>query len=241
MKFIKVIIDGKEYYQRIDDIEEITVEENKSDDSEPEIIDAKIEDGEEVKGAEKFKKDTKEFFEKVGNGAKDLGQKIAGGAKALGEKITVGAKDLGAKIKEGTERLFNKDKSGDPESTEAKLLRILPYMSKEDTHDVCVKLLEKEDALADVNISTIMPFLSSEDCDTVFKRCIEINNTNYDLATAIPYVSAECLTEIVDNYIGGKYPELVIDDLYPFLSDSDIKRIFYHIIGSENKKTSSEE
>ncbi len=241
MKFIKVIIDGKEYYQRVDDIEEIAVEENKESDSEPEIVDAKIEEGEEVKGAEKFKRDTKEFFERVGNGAKDLGQKIADGAKVIGEKITVGAKDLGAKIKEGTERLFNKDKSGDPESTESKLLRILPYMSKEDTHEVCLKLLEKEDALADVNISTIMPFLSSEDCDTVFKRCIEINNKNYELATAIPYVSASCLTEIVDNYIAGKYPELVIDELYPFLSDGDIKRLFYHIIKNEDKKTSQEE
>jgi hypothetical protein len=39
------------------------------------------------------------------------------------------------------------------------------------------------------------------------------------------------LTKIVDNYIDGKYPDLVIDDLYPFLCDADIKRIFYHILG----------
>ena len=224
MRFIKVIIDGKEYYERIDDTEEVKTEEM-APEAEPEIIDAHIEDGEEPDGAEKFKRDTQEFFEKVSNGAKDFATRIVDGAKNLGEKI-----------KEGTERLFNRDKSSDPESTEARLLRLLPYMSKEDTHEVCVRLLEKMETLDNVNVSTIMPFLTSEDCDAIFTRCIEINNTKCDFATAIPYVSAYCLTKIVDNYIDGKYPELVIDDLYPFLSDADIKRIFYHILG-----TSSEE
>ncbi len=230
MKFIKVIIDGKEYYQRIDDAEEIIIEEEETLKSDPEVVDAKIEDGDEPTAGEKFKRDTYEFFEKVGNGAKDFGQKIVDGAKTLG-----------AKIKEGTERLFNKDKSTDPESTEAKLLRLLPYMSKEDTHEVCLKLLEKNDFLSGVDISTVMPFLSAADCDAIFERCIEINNKNYDLATAIPYVSVECLSRIVDNYIAGKYPDLVIDDLYPFLGDAEIKRIFYHIIKTGDKKDTPEE
>lgn len=219
MKFIKVIINGKEYYERIDDAAEVKAEEE-TPAADPEVVDAAIEDGEEPTGAEKFKRDTQEFFEKVGNGARDLGIKIVDGAK-----------NLGAKIKEGTERLFNKDKSTDPESTEAKLLRLLPYMSREDTHGVCVRLLEKMETLENINVATIMPFLTAEDCDAIFTRCIEVNNTKCDLATAIPYVSAECLTKIVDNYIDGKYPDLVIDDLYPFLCDADIKRIFYHILG----------
>ncbi|MBQ9071320.1 MAG: hypothetical protein IJY23_08255 [Clostridia bacterium] len=235
MKFVKVIIDGKEYYQKIEEkdiIDESEVENKKSKENEPEIIDAEIENAEELSGSEKFKKDTQEFFEKVGNGAKDLGARIVDGAKNLGEKISVGAKDLGAKIKEGTERLFNKDKSIDPDSTEAKLLRLLPYMSKKDAHSVCEKLLANDETLKNLDIATIMPFLDKEDCDAIFVKCVEVNNTNYDLATAIPFVSAKCLSRVVDNYIAGEYPELDIDSLYPFLSDADIKRIFYHIIGN---------
>lgn len=224
MKFIKVIIDGKEYYERIDDAAEAKAEQT-AEEAEPEVVDAEIENGEEPTGAEKFKRDTQDFFEKVGNGAKDFATKIVDGAKSLGEKI-----------KEGTERLFNRDKSSDPESTEAKLLRILPYMSREDAHGVCVKLLEKMDSLENVNIATVMPFLTTEDCDAIFTRCIEINNTKCDFATAIPYVSAECLSKIVDNYIGGQYPNLVIDDFYPFLCDADIKRIFYHILGGASEE-----
>ena len=221
MKFIKVIIDGKEYYQRIDDAEEIIIEEDEGEKPEPEVVDAKIEDGEEPTAGEKFKRDTQEFFEKVGNGAKDLGQKIADGAKALG-----------AKIKEGTERLFNKDKSLDPNSTEAKLLRLLPYMSKEDAHGVCEKLLANDEALKNLDIATVMPFISGEDCDAIFVKCVRLGNKKYDLAKAIPYISKDCLSGIVDGYIKGEYPNLDIDSLYPFLSDADIKKIFYHIVGA---------
>lgn len=225
MKFVKVIIDGKEYYQKIEEAEEITAEAEPASEEYANAAESK-EAQEELSGSEKFKRDTQEFFGRIGSGAKDFGLKIAEGAKVLGTKI-----------KEGTERLFNKDKTIDPESTEAKLLRLLPYMSKDDAHEVCVKLLERNESLEKVNISAVMPFLTSEDCDAIFVRCIEINNTNYELATAIPYVSAKCLSKVVDNYIAGKYPELIIDDLYPFLSDADIKRIFYHIIGEEDKKS----
>ncbi len=228
MKFVKVIIDGKEYYQKVEETvpEAESAEQPEGElDTEPEIIDAVIEDGEEPNWTEKFNREAYDFFEKVGTGAKDLG-----------EKIVAGAKDLGEKIKMGTERLFNKDKSCDPTSTEAKLLRLLPYMSKEEAHGVAVKLLANDKSLKNLDIATIMPFLSSEDCDAVFVRCIELGNESYDIAKATPFVSEACLSAVVDSYIAGKYPELDIDSLYPFLKDSDIKKIFYHILESDNKK-----
>ena len=231
MKFVKVVIDGKEYYERIDDAEIGGAAE-----VEPEIVDAEIEGAKEPTGAEKFKQDTAEFIEKFNNGAKEFGEKVATGAKNLGEKITVGAKDLGKRIRTGTERLFSKDKSTDPNSTEARLLRLLPYMSAKEAHEVAEKLISNDKSLAKLNISTVMPFLSAADCDAVFKKCIELGNTDYDLAAVVPYVSVSCLSEIVDGYIGGKYPELDIDLFYPFLGDEEIKRIFYHIVNSKKSE-----
>ncbi len=216
MKFVKVIIDGKEYYRRVDD-EPV---QNEKTDEESEIVDAEIEQGEEPSGSEKFIRDTQEFFEKVGNGAKEFG-----------EKIVAGAKDLGDKIKTGTERLFNKDKSMDPNSVEAKLLRLLPYMSKEEAHKVCERLLENDNNLDNLELSSIMPFLSSADCDALFVRYIELGK-KCDLSSAIPYVSIQCISSVVDGYIAGKYPTLDIDSLYPFLGDDEIKKLFYHIINN---------
>lgn len=226
MKLEKVIIDGKEYYRKIEDIvsdEYIVIEEEKQT------------SGSYKKEKGKSKSETQEFFEKVGNGAKDIGIKIVDGTKTIGKKIGVSAKEFGVKIKEGTEKLFNRDKSCDPNSTEAKLLRLLPYMSVEDAHEVCEKLLKSDDLMEKINIADIMPFVSREDCDALFIRGLKLHNMECDMAKAIPYVSEECLSSVVNLYINGELPELDIDSLYPFLSDSDIKKIFYHIINEKRK------
>ena len=239
MKFIKVIIDGKEYYQMVDDKAgeiEVDAPNDSIPDSEPEVIDAKIDNGEELKGGEKFKRDADEFFKKIGSGARVAGEKLVSGVKDLGGKINLGAKDINRKFKEGTERLFNKDKSTDPDSTEAKLLKLLPYMSKREAHELCEKLMENDESLKKLNISTIMPFISSDDCDAIFVRSIELNNRNTDLGSAVPFVSKRCLEKMVDDYIDGRYPQLDIDELYPFLADAEIKKLFYYILDSENKK-----
>lgn len=254
MKFKKIVIDGKEYFQRIDEENQENVNKDSQKEEIPqveeEIIDCDIEDTEEPAGGEKFRRDAQEFFEKVGvgakdfgerfaSGAKDFGERFASGAKDFGEKFVSGAKDLGKRIKKDTERLFNRDKTLDPNSREAKLLRLLPYMSKEQTHEVCEKIIACDDAVAKLDVATVMPFLSAADCDAIFKRCIQLENTKYDLAAAIPFVSESCLSDIVDAYIDGQYPGLDIDAFYPFLPDREISRIFYHII--EQKEQGEEQ
>ena len=221
MKLEKVIIDGKEYYREIKDEEFVEV---------PETNEEEIDTETETQSDKKEKRDVQIFFEKVGKGAKDVGVKMFDGAKKIGNKITVGAKDLGARMREGTERLFNRDKSGDPNSTEAKLLRLLPYMSEEDAHEFCKKLIASDEMIKKVNIADIMPFVSKDDCDALFLKCIIITDGKSDIAKAVPYVSKSCLAVVVDDYINGKYPDLDMDSLYPFLSDEEIKKIFYHII-----------
>ena len=233
MKFIKVIIDGKEYYQMVEDSYEEAKTSTEAPNSEPAVVDAEIEDGEPQRNGEKFKRDAQEFFGKIGSGARVAGEKFVSGMKDLGDKINAGARDINQRFKEGTERLFNKDKSTDPNSTEAKLLKLLPYMSKKEAHGLCEKLLDNDESLKKLNIATIMPFISADDCDAVFIKSIELNNRNSDLGSAVPFVSRRCLERMVDDYIAGKYPELDIDELYPFLADAEIKKLFYHILNEE--------
>lgn len=221
MKLEKVIIDGKEYYREIKDEEVAEVLEVEEIETDAEA---------ETQSEPKDKRDVQIFFEKVGKGAKDVGVKMFDGAKRISNRITVGAKDLGARMREGTERLFNRDRSDDPNSTEAKLLRLLPYMSEEDAHEFCKKLISSDEMMKKVDIADIMPFVSKEDCDALFLKCIIITDGKSDIAKAVPYVSKSCLSVVVDDYINGKYPGLDMDSLYPFLSDEEIKKIFYHII-----------
>ena len=217
MKFVKVTIDGKEYYRKVDETSDADA---RCD--EGEFIEAEIEQGEEPTGGEKFWRDTQEFFGKVGTGAREFGEKIASGAK-----------DIGDKIKCGTEKMFSKDRSRDPDSMEAKLLKLLPYMSAEDAHKVAERIMANDDAMKNLEIHTVMPFLTSDDCDALFVRTLELGKA-CDLSACISYVSAECVADVVDAYIEGKYPKLDIDLLYPHLADAEIKKLFYHIIGAES-------
>jgi hypothetical protein len=220
MKFVKVIINGKEYYERVDDKEAKREKRNE----EPEIIDAEVTDSDEPSRAEKWGREASAFFDKLNTSSRDLSN-----------KIVTGAKDLGEKIKSGTERLFNRDKSNNSDSTEAKLLRLLPYMSKKEAHEVAEKFLENDELLSKLDITTVMPFLSKDDCNSIFKKCIALGNVDFDLAKATQYVSDSCLSSVVDDYIAGRLPNLDIDEFYPFLKDSDIKRLFYHILANDKK------
>lgn len=233
MIFKKVVIDGKEYYRRAEEQAKENCDAQECDSGE--FIEGEIVDSTESNDGS-FKQEAHEFFDKVGEGAKAFGGRILTVTKDIGVKIADGAKDLGKKIKEGTESLFNRDKSIDPNSTEAKLLKLLPYMNKNETHEVFEKILASDITVSTLDITTIMPFISAEDCDALFKRCIELGNMEYDLASAIPYVSEKCLSDVVTGYIDGKYDKLNIDSLYPFLPDEQIKRIFYHILNSDDKK-----
>ena len=220
MKFVKVIIDGKEYYERVEDVKG-----KKRNCDEPEVIEAEVTDAEELSRAEKWGRDASAFFDKINTSSREWS-----------DKIVSGAKDLGEKIKNGTERLFNRDKSNNENSTEARLLRLLPYMSKKEAHEVAEKFLENDELLESLDITTVMPFLTKDDCNSIFLRCVSLGNIDFDLAKATQYVSDSCLSSVVDDYIDGLLPDLDIDEFYPFLKDSDIKRLFYHILASEKKK-----
>lgn len=231
MKFVKVVIDGKEYYKMIEENEAENVSAGAQDE---EIVDAQIEDSEK----DEKNNGAAEFFAKVKSGAEELGAKIADGARDIGSKIANGAKDFGEKVKTGTknlsDRIFGKDKTFDPESKEAKLLRLLPYMSKKEAHKVCEQFMEDDDVVRKLSLPIIMPFLDTADCDALFKKCLDAH-IEIDLPAVTAFVSKDCLSLVVDDYIAGKYPDLDIDELYPCLSDSDIKRLFYHIMNAEEE------
>ena len=208
MKFVKVTIDGKEYYTLYE--EGMTGE----------IVEGEVVEGEGKGG-------TKEFFDRVGTGMRDFGESIVTESKTMGVRIADGVKAFGKKVKENP--LFCAKK----ETTEEKLLKLLPYMDAKSTHEVCERLMANDEALENLDIATVMPFFCREDCDALFLCAIERGGNAFDMEKVAPYVSAGALKSVVDGYIEGKYPELNMDLLYPYLKDADIKRIFYHIVGKD--------
>lgn len=208
MKFVKVILDGKEYYKLYEE------------GMEGEIIEGEIEESDPKGGA-------KEFFDRVGSGMRSFGESFVSETKKMSDKIAIGVKAFGKKVKENP--LF----APKQESTEEKLLKLLPYMDAKSTHEVCERLMANDETVKNLDIATVMPFFTREDCDALFLSAIQQGNCAFDMEKVAPYVSAGALKRVVDGYLAGEYPDLNMDLLYPHLKDADIKRIFYHIVGKD--------
>ena len=159
----------------------------------------------------------KEFFGRVGDGVKDLTS-----------KLTDSVKDIGSRMKNGT--LFEKEPT-----TEEKLLALLPYMDQKSKREVCERLLAGDEQLSKIDLGAFLPFFSKEDCDALFLASIRSGNMRYRMEAVAPYVTKKCYRELVDQYLRGELAWLNVDELYPYLAESDIKRIFHHIVDNKPK------
>ncbi len=109
-----------------------------------------------------------------------------------------------------------------------KLVSMLPFMDDEDIHEVVIGILENKEEYKDLDLVSIMPFLSTEDCDALFKKALDENWAI--VVNIVPFVSSKALSIFVDEYIDGNYQNIDIESLYPFIDSKDIKKLFHHFM-----------
>lgn len=103
----------------------------------------------------------------------------------------------------------------------------LPFMDDEDIHELVLDIINNEEKYKNINLCSIMPFLKNEDCDLLFFSFIkDARLKTEELASIAPFVSNECLSKVVDEYINGNYSYLKMDVLYPFMNSKDVKKLF---------------
>ncbi len=78
-----------------------------------------------------------------------------------------------------------------------------------------------------------MPFMSKEDCSVLFEKSLAANDEKPGVdgklyLKAVSYVGEETLSKLVDRYIEGGFENIKMDNIYPYLSSADVKRIFYY-------------
>jgi hypothetical protein len=120
-----------------------------------------------------------------------------------------------------------------PKSKMHKLIQLLPFMDSETIHDLVEKILANDGSLNDLNIVAVLPFLEKEQATALFKKALAGGHPKLNPMAIAPFVEDESLSFIVDEYIAGNISEDQLDGLYPFLSESDLKRLFKHIISNE--------
>ena len=143
--------------------------------------------------------------------------------KRFSEKIEVALDKAVESTTQGVKSMFN---SFNKKNKANKILAILPYMSKEDIHELVEQIIRGDEKVRDLPLEGVMPFLSSKDCNRIFLNALQSNLYKYNLVKMAPFVSEETLGVAVDMYIEGKLDIDKIDQLYPYLSEKSIKKIF---------------
>ena len=208
-----------DFYDYLDELasEDDDIEEDDEElDEDEEVYEAKAED--EAKEEEKF-------FKKLERKINKLGEQI--------EK-RINKEEIKATFSSIAD--FFKDETFNPKSKASKIYKMMPYMDDEDLHEVVVKIIDGDEEYKDINVSAIVPFLSSSDCDLLFINAIEKHEKNKVIKKMAPFVSQECLSKFSDEYIKGNYQYVNIDYLYPFMAAKDIKKVFKYIISKDNKE-----
>jgi len=221
MKFIEVEINGKTYYEKVEDDDNTTA---KTEEKAEEMVENKEIDDDEPEKEEDFVGENalRRFCRDFMDGAKEA----TGEAIKWTRRVAGNVGDFFTKITT-------------PSKTE-KLIKMLPHMDEEDIHEIVLDLLRDEESLRELNVEEILPFLCAEDCDSLFLLAIRAGNKKLIPENIAHFVSRECLSRVVDEYLDGKLPTLDIDSLYPFLSSKDIKRVFYYTMSKEAESNAAE-
>ncbi len=140
-------------------------------------------------------------------------------------------KDFGDVFGKAFGSMFDKKKK----SKVDELIAALPFMDKEDTHELVNAILNGSEQYKCLNLVQIMPFLSVSDCDALFMKFI-MDDSKYtsSLVAVAPFASADCLSKVVDEYINGNYQNIEMSTLYPFLNSKDVKKVFDYILSKKN-------
>ena len=130
--------------------------------------------------------------------------------------------------------VFSFSSSNKKEKTKAdKIISMLPFMDKEDIHELVQDILNGSEEYKDIPLQAIFPLLSREDCDALFIKSVEDPESKINICSLAPFVSNEALSSFVDKYIDGQYQDVNINVLYPFLKSSDIKKLFKYVVNKE--------
>lgn len=112
---------------------------------------------------------------------------------------------------------INKDKK--------KYIGLLPFMSKDDIEECFDEALKNDDN----SIIGFLPFLKTKKVDELFDKIIN-KEASVKLTSVLPFVSSDKLSWFVSEYVLGRYQDVNINCLYPFLKSEDIKKLYFYMI-----------
>lgn len=184
-------------------------------------------DGEESDDAEAS---MPRFIRRTANGFEVDTSEIEKAFAAFGEKITEAVNS----VQKGVQDSLNaaQDRANQKRKAD-KLAKMLPFLDEAEIHEIAEKVLAGDEAYKGIDIASLMPFMSKEDCGVLFEKSLEANDKEPGVdgklyLKCVPYVDEAVLSKLVDRYVEGGFENIRMDNIYPYLSAADVKRIFYY-------------
>lgn len=111
-----------------------------------------------------------------------------------------------------------------------KIMEMLPFLDEDDIHKVVSSIISGENDLSNRKVVSMLPFMKQDDCDALFDYYLNDRDKCSRLTSFGPFVSDECLSRFVGNYISGKFSEseIEVSALYPFMNSDDVRRLFLY-------------
>ena len=170
------------------------------------------------------------FFRRTEKGFEVDTSEIEEAFRSFGEKIGAAMNN----VSRGVQNSYNaaQDRANQKRKAD-KLAKMLPFMKEEEIHEIAEKVLSGDEEFKSIDIASLMPFMSREDCIVLFEKSLAANDENPGAdgklyLKCVPYVGEEALSKLVDRYVNGGCENIRMDNIYPYLSSADVKRIFYY-------------
>ncbi len=144
-------------------------------------------------------------------------------AKAIVKRQTRSARE---KFRGGIERLFPKCVEA---TNEESLVLLLPYMDEQGRSEVFRELMKRSNVIEKLSPESVLPYFNAQECDAFILFVVE-HFRQGDLSTMAKFASENCLHQLVDGFIEGRYADIQIESLYPYLPKNEIKRLLTYYV-----------
>ncbi|MBR3436900.1 MAG: hypothetical protein IKG97_04010 [Lachnospiraceae bacterium] len=174
--------------------------------------------------------DPQRFIRRTANGFEVDTSEIEKAFAVIGQKIS---EALG-NVQKGVQDSINAAQDRAAQRRKAdKLAQMLPFLDEAEIHDITEKILSGDESYKGLDIESLMPFMSKEDCGVLFEKSLEANDKEPGVdgklyLKCVPFVDEAVLSKLVDRYVAGGFENIRMDNIYPYLSSADVKRIFYY-------------
>ncbi len=115
--------------------------------------------------------------------------------------------------------------------------QIISYIPREELEEFVDLYVSGKTNCDNVNMRKLAPYISREAIGKLFINAIE-KGEDIDIYSIIPFIGVRTLDKLVEGYVNGKYQNIDLNKIYPFLSKKSVTKLFTFL--SKNKQENCE-